>query len=472
MNFEFLDKDDYEIIIPKDKQGGYSDFHALIDKHFPDEKNLIFCLLEVVTNDNITAIGERHIKSSDPIEKTSDILNKYEIIVKKVVSQFGISLSDYKEWYYNKTYILLKTNDVAYIFPHINPNWELDPNAIQVRTSRSNAGILSEEFLSKDHIQKYLQFYAELIHEELFFKKYPHYCIIIRPISVVEGENKIFPLGNLYLHFATMTQKDEGFYFRLINDMLIVWFQKKGGRVIKEIQNRSLTQQQSKSSRKKYLPNFQALRHPEAHKRLARKLKNSNFSLEDYYDHIFTNDELRESFCSKLNKLKKIVIPKFFHLKVYRPDVKDSVHLKFSDISEKLGYSDNIFGIQGQSCLKSKFNIGHFEKILIRREFFKIGLLLFDIDSDILRNILCNKGIGKFDFTQNADYTALWSEMFIPWAKPKKESHDSGETSVDTYLVEKSKALIISSLSDFEREYLAECKKYKSSLTTSSPDIE
>ena len=68
------------------------------------------------------------------------------------------------------------------------------------------------------------------------------------------------------------------------------------------------------------------------------------------------------------------------------------------------------------------------------------------MDKNIIRNILAGKGITNDHQSNEADYQAIWTELFIPWSK-------SG-------LISKSKLLIEDSISDFEKTYLEDCKAF------------
>lgn len=460
MSFLFQHTNDYDILIPWEKQREGRDFAALIDSYFPNQNDLLFCLLEMVTLSDLDAIGETYLYSIYSKSEGKEVLSQYRSIVNNVISKYKFSIAEYLDWYKRHTYILIRSNKTTYDVPHQTPDWEQEPSTIESQHDRSKFGKQLESCLHENQIQDYLQYYAKLLHENFDFKKYPNYCIIIRPISVCEGK-EVIPLGNLYLHFATLVEKDSKFYFRLINDFLIVWFRKKGVRIIKEIQKKTIQEQTHKNnSYKDYLPNFSVLLHPGAHSRLSRKLKNSDLSLEDYYDLIFANDQYRNALCEKLGKLKELIIPKFSKLVVSIKAKENQDHPNFTDLSESLGYSDKFFGIQGQRCLESNVNVSHFEKILIRRELFKIGLLLFDIDKDTLRTILLKGYYDDLQFSVESDYTALWNEMFIPWSKNEKSSDKT------------IKIIIEKSLSSFEKNFLMECKEYKSAIETSLPNFE
>lgn len=447
MSFVFRHTDDYEIIISHEAQKEGRDFHALINKYFSDKDDLIFCLLEMVTLSDIDAIGETYLYSTCTKKESKEILAQYKKIVTKVLSNFNNSISEYLDWYKRSSYILIKANQVEYSCPFQSPNWEQEPSSVENEHDRLKYGKQIENGLNEKQIQDYLQFYANLLHNELDFKEYPHYCIIVRPVSVVEGQ-EVEPLGNLYLHFATVEEREVDFYLHLINDFLIVWFKRKGVKIIREIKQKTIGELKKKEQKKKsYLPHFNKL-HSIAKKRLSRKLPPANLSLEDYYDDLFNSDELKQAYLTKLNILKERLIVKFFLLKESLEDPENKNPPSFSELSQDLGFSDKFFGIQGQSVLKQWFNRDHFVKTLLRREFFKIGFLIFEIEPHIIRNILMDADdIIQGSQSSESDYTYIWTELFIPWLKTNNK--------------DKRRNRINSSLSEFEKSFLDDCKNIK-----------
>ena len=426
----------------------------------------------MVTLSDLDAIGETYLYSTCSKKESKDLLIQYKKIVNKVISNFNVSVAEYLDWYRRSSYILIKSNNIDFSFPLQIPTWEQEPSSVENQHERSKFGEQIEITLKESQIQDYLQYYANILHDEFGFNEYPHYCIIVRPISVIEGRKEVIPLGNLYLHFATTFEKDEKFYMRLINDFLIVWFKRKGVKIIREIKFKTIQDQEKKKEEvKKYLPKFNKL-HPEAKKRFSRKLYPVNKSLEDYYDFLFSKDELKDDYLKKLDLLREFLIPTFFALKIYLEDQTKVREPKFYDLSVKLGFNDNIFGIQGQSVLCTSFNIEHFIKTLIRREFFKIGFLVYEINYEILRNMLMDPYNINTNYkykSAEADYTYLWTELFIPWKKiSSKETPNSAKKAIlDSTLRNR----IFDSLSEVEVDFINNCKTAMDEFNSTSPNI-
>lgn len=482
MSFEFKHKNDYEVIIPREKRREGRDLTALIDLHFPESNDLIFCLLEMVTLRDLDAIGETYLFSTYSKKESQDVLNQYKEIVNRVISKFGLSIAEYLDWYRRSSYILMQSNGVEFSFPLQIPDWEQEPSSVENMHERSKFAVVIDVCLKENQIQEYLQFYASILHEEFGFREYPHYCIIVRPISVTEGNNEVIPLGNLYLHFAYAHEKDEKFFMHLINDFLIVWFKKKGVEVIRAIKDKTKVDIKKKKQ-KDYLPNFNCIR-GEGSRRLSKKLHPVNKSLEDYYDMLFTNIEYKEKYCNKLQLLKEYLILKLSSLKNWLNQPATNPKPKFYDLQHYLGLDVNFFGVQGKSTLKQEEDLNHFMITLLRREFFKIGFIVFEINPNTLRNILMlmdpendqkklPSAVSKFNYmSPNADYTYLWTEMFIPWKK-----FDNINTSDFAHYSKNIEKLypalrnrIIASLSEFELKYINECKAALHNFQTDNPN--
>lgn len=450
MIFEFKHTDDYELIISHEAQRRGEDFRALVDKYFSNGDDLLFSILEMVTLNDIDAIGETYLYSTYSKKESKEVLSRYKKIVNKVISNFENSIPEYIDWYRRRSYILIDTNQVEYSYPFQIPSWEQESSTVESSLDRSKFGKQIETHLDEKLVKDYLQYYGELLHEELNFKNYPNYCIIIRPISVIEGKD-IIPLGNLFLHFATMKKHSEEFYIRLINDFLIVWFKNKGVQIIREIQEKAVVDDINlKDATKLYLPNFSNLR---GSNRLSSKLKFINYSIKDYYDDLFNNQKLKDLYLEKCERLKVKSIPLFIELKKHLTIIKNnggksqinkSEYISFNLLPPELGYNGDFFGIQGSTVLSQKYDLEYFQKILLRRDFFKIGFLVFDIKPHILKNILMNTSVFQDSQSPEADYAYLWTEMFIPWSKSAKYSE--------------IRTRICNSLSSVEKKFIESCR--------------
>lgn len=254
MNFKFQHVNDYHFIIPKTHQRSGNDFRALIDKHFPEDDQLIFCLMEKVTLSDINAIGATYMYSGYSRSEGGDVLDRYVKIVERVREKNGFNISEFLEWYRKNSYILIQENHIAAVPPSVEPTWELTPDLQEAVKDRSQYGTVTGTHLTDEMVQQYLHDYAQLLHNEFGFKNYPHYCIIVRPIAAIDG-NTVIPLGNIYLHFATATARDTDFYLKLINEFLYVWFKKKGVKIIQEVQSRAIQEyEESREAAKDYVP--------------------------------------------------------------------------------------------------------------------------------------------------------------------------------------------------------------------------
>lgn len=338
--------------------------------------------------------------------------------------------------------MLIFNNKVTYRFPTTKPNWEQDLNSQQKQKDRAQYANSTADDLDDSKIKEYLGKYAELLYNKLNFSQYPHFCIIVRPISAIEGEI-VIPLGNLYLHFATMSEKNEDFYKQLITNFLVVWFKRKGVKIIQEIKQDTINEYFAECDKCPYLPIISHL-NPSAKEKFTKKLSGSGKSIKDFYDSLYKDNSKKEDFETTLNKMCTDIIPLFNKLKniLIQFDNPETTYSKLSDyllnkstelpkfsyVINNLKLEGKFWSKQGQARLKKdNANLTCFINILLRREIFKIGFILFEIDKDIMVNLIQSGCIRTYPSSFESDYTALWTEIFIPWKKNyknTKELHD------------------------------------------------
>ena len=456
MEFKFRDIDDLEFIIPPDKQKSGNDYKALVDTFFPDKRDLIISLIELVSLSDIEAVGERYLFSEHIGEDGKEILGTYEAIINYVQREKKINIAYYLDWYNRQSYILKQSQPYRrFSFPKTRIDWEQAPSTmrdVKKRNETKFANLKTDE-LSEDIIEDYLSYYNHLLHNELEFKQYPNYCVIVRPIAVSEGK-KTVPLGNIFLHFATMTEKTDEFYLRLINDFLLVWFKENGVKMIGEIQHKAIQQDKESKTTKIYLPNFSHLSET-AHDRLSRTMnERDNYSLQTYFDDTFSSPEKIEEFKKKCLEMAKIAIDKFIILEKYcRDENTDISNLKLEEITDCIRCDRKFWNKEGHDKLKERYDPKFFETLLLKRELFKIGFLYFEISKSLLVNFIANGEVNKSLTSPGSDYSAIWSQMFIPWRR--KEIRYSE--------VEEFRERIKNSFSTLEKELSDEYKELKKS---------
>jgi len=403
MNIEFEHINDYRIIIPETHQRDGIDFKILIGTQFniPENNDLILCLIEMVTLRDITAIGETFLYSTLDEDESELYLNNYKEIIGETIDEFKEKLSEFgivgfKDWYGYNSFILTKTNDVSYQ-SSINPDWVQSHKHSRHDTKSSEFGKIIETKLEISDIKNFLFHYVQLLEKKLYFSNYPAYCIIVRPISVIKGRT-IIPLGNLFLHFATVKEYSQEFYLELINKYLIVWFKNKGVDIIKEVYQKA-----KKDVEKKVQKNYLPLYNGRAKNRLKNIIKRCNYSLEDCFNKYF--DESKESYIEKSKKMALELIP-FINEK----------QTDFRIVLNEMEKTNDFLILSGVDLLKVEFLINDFEDILLRREIFKIGFILLEKEPIEMLNLL---KYGYFDNSHHALKWNIWTQMFIPWSKDK-----------------------------------------------------
>jgi len=449
MSIEFNHINDYKIIIPETQQGYGIDFKILVQTHFdiPSNRDLILCLIEMVTLRNITAIGEKFLYSTlDDGDESEAFLKTYEDIITKVIKKFESKLSKYgivgyKKWYDYNSFILTKKNQVTY--PETaSPDWTQSHNHSRNEGKSSDYGNIIDSNLRVEDIKEFLEYYSKLLEEELGFSNYPTYCIIVKPISVTKGKT-IVPLGNLFLHFATKKEYPQDFYLELINKFLIVWFKNKGVDIISEVYNKA-KKEIVKKSQKNYIPNFSHLKNPN---RLTEKIKVkkiiSDYTLEDYYDKYFKSNY--KSFIEKCQSIANFLIPKFLQ----NSTIEENEYLK------TLEKDSSFFKLSGVDLLVPDFNLETFEDVLFKREIFKMGFIVCNkTPQEMLYFIKTGEIKPNQPFPLKYD---IWTQLFIPWASDRYDKKD----------FDKYSKCIVNSLSEIEKELQTYYKSVKQSASLS-----
>ncbi|MFC2175954.1 hypothetical protein ACFLR1_03170 [Bacteroidota bacterium] len=425
MDFEFKHIDDFEFIIPRDKWRMGNDFKALVDKFFPDDNDLIIALIEMNSLSDINKIGERYLFSEHLDVEGQEFLKNYEDIVNQVYRDMNLNVTCYVDWYKRQSYILKRSQRTTeFNFPRSRIDWEQAAGTQKKIEKRDDTEFakLKPDILKETDITDYLSHYGKLLHEKLGFNQYPHYCVIIRPISVSEKGRETVPLGNIFLHFATMTEKTDEFYLHFINEFLLVWFKKNGVKIIREIKFEAIEGHKGRKATKTYLPNFSHLKNGQARQRLSKLLKPKyHLTLEQCYDDYFNSDTKINSFIEKCMNMAKIAIVKFTVIQECLNKHNTSSNkeilippLKLNEISNCAPDTVKFWDKYGQHNL-----IEHgsecFELVLLKRELFKIGFLCFEIERNVLVNLIVK---GEFNTATNSaasDHNFIWTELFLPW---------------------------------------------------------
>lgn len=203
------------------------------------EDSLKFCLAEITTLLDSNAIGEVYVFSHFHDSEANKIRDKYKQIIEQVKNHKEFrkaSISAYKDWYSQDTWIYIGHNPeprIKFTNKHFH-GWNNDGEAQKEERARANYATLNDE-LSHEYIEKYLNYYIELLKKDLGFDKYEHFAVIVKPLNLVD-EDEIIPVGNLYLHFVTDRPFTEEIYKCFLNEFTNIYLRGKGGRLLKEFE--------------------------------------------------------------------------------------------------------------------------------------------------------------------------------------------------------------------------------------------
>jgi hypothetical protein len=200
------------------------------------KSTLKFALLEITTLLDSNAIGEVYLYSNRRGSKANEIKESYNRVIEKVKDKFGDNgLSAHKEWYNRKTYIYVGHNELITENSENSVGvWCFDGDQQKEERRRKNYAFLNKE-IKESIIIEYLNHYISLLSSELEFNQHQHYAVIVKPISL-EYDDDFIPIGNLYLHFATLRPYSEDEYKAFINSFLNIYLISKGGIIIKEVE--------------------------------------------------------------------------------------------------------------------------------------------------------------------------------------------------------------------------------------------
>lgn len=423
MNFEFKHIDDFECILP---QWGGSPFKQHIEYYFKNY-GLLFALVEISTIKNLTGIGDIYIWTDNP-EKAKEKIKEYEKIIKLVQHEKQLNIAEYKCWYeyFNYSYILLFNNDSSEcqkIYNRYKYDWTPYSN------KKKYPLISKDEILPHEKIFDYLNLYAKkMVDFELY--KYPHYAIIIKPISFPRPQKNQPPyeVGTFYLHFATSEFVSKDIYLQFINQFFIVWLKEYAVTLIEQFKEIPVF---VNTEIEDCLPPWKE--HPTRSKMY--------HTIEYYLKQIYINHKLELE--EKLYAILKEVI--IFIL---------SGNLKIND---DIYYVFKSIGIEDLKEKEDKLTLSEildiYKKIIIQREIFKI-LLIADIDTEHIHNYFKENDITGKNYSDKVGY--FWSNRFIPLKSGKTKS----EIKVNETIVE-----IKQSLSKWEKSFI---RKYIDILTQNS----
>ena len=447
MDFEFEHINEYDFLFgnidepieAREERLRYgNNFKALVSKHFKKD-SLIFAIIEMVninTQHNVDGEGETYIYSNFAPEKNKKLLVDYKRIIDKVKAS-KTAIAKFKDWYKFNSFVFLKSNEFPEIYSAKGSGWKLDGDLQKEPKRKDDYGNVDDRTFNEDYIKGYLKFYAQIIHEDLGFSKFPFYAIIVRPISV-KSDSDFHQLGNLYLHFATTDEKNVDFYCRLINDFLYVWVKEKGGAVVKKIiQDTEMKIEINETEEtESHYPVFWG----DAKNKLNNEFGKSKILLREFFDKVFTEKNNIDKLKLRQQIITDELIPYLMSIeslaKVNKAGVK-----RIDEILKKLkgNAQHNKF-----TAIDDK-NVNNFIKLLSRRSIALVCGCLFGKSMPEIHSFLTTQSFVVEHISKRTIYPYL-NGYFI-YCSDEQNANNEDITNEEFY----------ARASEKEKEFLKKC---------------
>jgi hypothetical protein len=280
-----------------------NDIMNFISSHFArhcpkdTEDDLQYALIETTSRNNRQHIGET-VLFGGPSHRGKDILEIYEKIILSMSAKYKFSPADIEEWYQREYSYLLISNNGEPKNPVRRPQWHTKPGHVpkdKTKHDHPKKNVSEEDFL------EYLNEYGERLHKELSVADYPHYCVIVKPLSLRKKDvDEYLPIGNLYLLFCTKTYHNENFYADLINNLVLVWLNCNWETLLTELKQREIKISQ-------YLPNLKP-----AILDKFKTTKVSGHTMDRYYELFFDDSKQPQQLEMKYAKVIDLAFA-YFH---------------------------------------------------------------------------------------------------------------------------------------------------------------
>lgn len=413
----FQHKDDFEYILPDWGSKPIEKFVQFFFKNF----ELQFALIEITTIKNRTGIGDILIWTAD-LEAAKVKASEYQNIIKQIQKETNLNLAEYKCWYehFNHSYIFLAKNEIKEetlaSYNRYKYEWREIPSE-----NDKHPDIKNDNRLSKNEVIDFLNNYADKMHA-FELHKYPHYSIIIKPISFPREKKNLPPyeVGTFYVHIGTSKEVSFDKYYEFINNLFLVWMKDYAVTLIEEFKKIELPS----NSYDECLPPWKE--HP--------RRRNMYSKIKDDIISIYTNykSNLEDDITSLMTEFV------YFLISDDHP-IKDELFSKF-----KSNGIDDLYKNKG-TLSKADFEDG-FKKVLIQREVFKV-LLVGGINPANIHGYLKENDIGNENYSDKVNY--FWTNRFIPTICDKTKRNHRSHINVDDTIKE-----IKTSLSVWEKQLL------------------
>lgn len=382
MNHSFEHIDDFDDILDDWSENAFRQHIS----HFFKPYELLFGLVEIATLKNRTGVGDIYIYTDQNEIESGQRIRHYRAIINKVQSNKKINLSEYKEWYksFNHYYIYTYQNEGRAVqlesYKYNCRWWKFDQEAKYPFVDKENV-------IERSIILDYLNYYADLMHNDFRLSKYPFYAILIKPISfpVPEKHSITYPVGTFYLHFATAKPVPKDKFKEFINQFFIVWLKDYGVTLIEEFTK--ITPAEDRS----YIPPFS--KDPKKVKKLQK--------VEPYLREIYIKHK-SELECDIFEVCQNILE----HLIMSNKNIDDALHDKFHSI----GLNDLLNNMN----LNHSQKIEQFRRIMIQREVFKLLLLDKDYSAGHIHKYFVENDLNKEKKNTADKLSYFWVNRFIP----------------------------------------------------------
>jgi len=366
--FEFkIVNDYYDFLIGPDTFG--QDIVNFISHYFKVRKpedveyDLQMALIETTLRNNRQDIGQTFLFGGPPA-KGDEILDTYQKIIVSMSGQYKFSPADTDQWYQRDSCYMLIASNEHYKPPLKRPEWYTE---LGFRGKpKPRVGHLKTD-LTDEHFLTFLNEYANQLHEKLSVNDYPHFCVIVKPLSLRgdPGEGYL-PIGNLYLLFCTKTMHNERFYAELINGLVLVWLNSNWKKLLDELKGTSEVPQNE------FIPNL-------------RKSVLKTFTTKDtnghtparYFELFFEKDLRRKD----LENAYKDVIEKTFKYFANEYQKKPSPEVIPSPLIQLIKNG-------GKRALKIEDFEVVLKKILLMRMFSIVAMHIFDLPIPNLHELI------------------------------------------------------------------------------------
>lgn len=436
MDYEIYNNfDEYHIIVPK----GTSHEHVevFIDHYFSDEVQL--CILENVTINNIKGVGTTHIKTIkySEGEKPKDILIEYHKIISQLKTELA-SPASYFDWYQRHgSFLIIGNNSTSNNRRPLGYTW------IREKTPDQHEYItIHNQECNEAYLKKYFQRYLELLSTKRWFSELPHFCVIVKPISVYEESNqKFIPLGNLYLVLGTKNKKNIDYYRDFINKLMVIWLRNSGGKVLKELNSTV------ESSTDEYIPKFTSAKHKDKLS-LTKINQFDTFKLNDLFEALLDNSKGdKYLFDSNYHNINNEVFSPLYKIIETKGDSNSNGKQPILNTLQELlkpfrDISLDKYDTINDECLKK------FVLILLKRKIVLAYMLIGELSLQEINYILVGQD-NQPSIESISKY--LWNNLFIPNAKIYNEKLPERKKNA----IEK----ITSTLSNHEKGFLKMLKE-------------